>query len=197
MRRKAPTEVQTTETENSSSATQELDAPVINDSATSTTNKVVTGMELFGSERVDDVIPKKVNAKRCHKRRRILKCSSSSSSEDPENSSSSSNPSSDELSSDEDGKSQRSHMTSKKRPRQSRTEGSSNISEELSLLARGELPFIGKGAIHKSMKRMAKEQKKKWDQVSLKNMNRMLSSLENDLMRRHKDEAAQNVDSGE
>lgn len=62
-------------------------------------------------------------------------------------------------------------------------------------LSRGELPFVGRGKIARQLKKQAKKQTKKWEQCNIKQTYKMLSSLESDLLRSHKDEAADNTSS--
>lgn len=158
-------------------------------SSSSSQSKVQTGPSLFDKDdnaTTDEPIPKRV--KLTKKRRSpttedFLISDESSSEHSSSGSSSSSNTSDDEL---------LSHRPSKR----AKTSTYNSSSEQLALFTRGELPFVGEGSIAKPLKKMAKQQRKKWDQLSLRNSSRLLSTVENVLSRQHKDEAAQNLQSG-
>lgn len=134
-----------------------------------TPQDTVSGVDLFVGK-----IPKKGSTS-TRKRRRSVRSPSSSSSSSSEDVPSSS---------EEDEPRSKKHKSSEPR---------SDDESSFALFTRGELPFTGSGSISKPLKKIAKEQKKKWDQLPIKCMHKMLASLETQLMREHRDAAADNV----
>ena len=66
--------------------------------------------------------------------------------------------------------------------------------ERVDMLARGETSFVGAGSIARPMRKAAEQQRRKWDQIPLKQANRMLTSLAADLQRKRQPEAAGNIE---